>query len=231
MTLISFEHADNFIRNVATIKDGGGIGRGMSFAPIMTSTLVTDSSLPVSVETFADHLRVDDMEAEKEILSMMLEGAADFLEIRTCWAMRPKRYQFHLNSLWNGGLTIHRGPLRGNVLVEVQTDNQVWTPVPAADLWALGQGKQITVRGINWPSLNTWQPQDCVRVSFEAGFDDPTSTGSITPVDAGMRMLLLMIGGHYYKNRELIGTASPKFGLEAVEIGATSILSAYRSYY
>lgn len=230
MTLISFEHGDNFIRNVATIKDGGSLNPPMSFAPIMTATTLADP-LPVSLETFADHLRVDDFDAEKSTLEIMLEGAADFLEIRTCWAMRPKRYQFHLNELWQGGLTIHRGPLRGNVKVEVQTANGVWESLAPDDIWALGQGKQIKVRALSWPDIQPWQPQDCIRVSFEAGFDNPAETGSIAPIDAGMRMLLLMIGGHYYKNRELIGTAAPKFGMEAVEIGATSILGAYRSYY
>lgn len=231
MTLISFEHADNFIRNVATIKDGCDLSRPLSFAPIMTSVPLGDD-LPVSIETFADHLRVDDIDAEKDVLQIMLEGAAEFLEIRTSWAMRPKRYQFHLNTLWTGGLTIHRGPLRGNVIVEVQTARDVWEPVDDNDIWPLAQGKRTKIRAVNsWPSLTPWQDQDCIRVSFEAGFDDPTQTGSITPIDPGMRMLLLMIAGHYYKNRELIGTAAPKFGVEAVEIGATSILGAYRSYY
>lgn len=230
MTLISFEHSDNFIRNVATIKDGGSLSRGLSFAPVMTATAL-DEDLPVSVETLADHLRVDDPAAEQDTLKIMLEGAADFLEIRTCWAMRPKRYQFHLNALWQGSLTIHRGPLRGNVVVEVQTAPNVWEPLDASDIWALGQGKQIKVRALSWPNVNPWIDQDCIRVSFEAGFDDPSQTGSITPISGGMRMLLLMIAGHYYKNRELIGTAAPKFGLEAVELGAASILGAYRSYY
>lgn len=230
MTLISFEHADNFIRNVATIKDGGDLSRPHAFAPIMTATVLPDP-LPVSLETFADHLRVDDFDAESDTLEIMLEGAADFLEIRTCWAMRPKRYQFHLNQLWQGGLIIHRGPLRGNVIVEVQTARDVWTPLGDEDIWALAQGKQIKVRALSWPNIQPWQDQDCIRVSFEAGFDDPKNTGSIAPIDSGMRMLLMMIGGHYYKNRELIGTAAPKFGQEAVELGATSILSAYRSYY
>lgn len=230
MTLVSFDHADNFIRNVATIKDGGGLAAPLSFAPVMT-TRTLDDPLPVSVETFADHLRVDDPEAESAVLLNMLEGAADFLEIRTGWAMRPKQYQFYLNAMWQGGMTIHRGPLRGNVIVEIQTGRDAWERVPDADVWARGMGKQIKVMALGNPDLQPWQTEDCVRISFEAGFDDPGQTGSIAPIDAGMRMLLLMVAGHYYKNRELLGVGSAKYGLEAVEIGATSILSAYRTYY
>lgn len=227
MTMISFSHADNFTRNLATIKDGGGLSLLRSYAPIVTSSPV--GHLPVSVEVIADHLRVDDVQAETNILEIMCEGACDFIEIRTSWALRPKRYQFYLDSLWADQLTVHRGPLRGNVKVEVYGADGTWEIVPPSKVHYVEEGRQFRV-WLEDVSLSPRRSRDGVRVSFEAGFDNGEETGSIHPIHGGLRMLLLMITGHYYKNREIIGATTPRFGVEAVELGATSLLGAYRSY-
>ena len=44
-------------------------------------------------------------------------------------------------------------------------------------------------------------------------------------------MLLMMVTGHYYQNREMLGAGSAKNGLQAIELGADSLLGAYRQFW
>ena len=111
-------------------------------------------------------------------------------------------------------------------------DEIVWDSVPDSDIWASPQDRQFTVRtisGFNAPQV--WQPDDCVRLRFQCGFDAADETGPTFPIEDGLRMILMLITGHYYQNREMLGAADAKSGLQAVELGATSLLGAYRQFW
>lgn len=191
-------------------------------------------NLPISIEEIMDHLRVDDDEAEREVLHRMALGACGFIEKRTGWTMLPTQYEIIL-SCWPGAMRVQKGPLRGECSIEVRTSRDAWTAVPEVDLWSSSHGNEFVLRHVEGsnPMPAPWQPQDCVRVRFEAGFDSyeiPTGESEKHPLEDGLRMVLLMVTGHYYKNREMLGAGSAANGVEAVEMGAMSLLGAYRKF-
>ena len=229
MNAISFQDGDNFIRNVATIMDGGGIDR---CRPRLLLSKGAVGGLPVDLEEIMEHLHVDDPEDEEETVRGMAHAACAFIEKRTGYVLLPTEYSITMSRFWSGGLEVLRGPLRSDPVLEYQSDRNVWDAVPDSDVWASRQDRQFTVRtitGFNAPQV--WQPEDCVRLKFSAGFDAADETGPTLPIEDGLRMILMLITGHYYQNREMLGAADAKYGLEAVELGATSLLGAYRQFW
>ncbi len=227
MTAISFEDGDNFIRNAVTVLgDPRWCGRKASLRRISAG------ALPVTVDEICEDLRVDDPDDEADTVERLAKGAADFIERRTGYAMRPGVYELSAGQWWSGAVDVLRGPLRDVEAVEYQGERDVWTPVPALDYWAAREARSFRLRFLDTftrPSL--WQPEDCVRVRFSAGFDSADETGGDLPIEDGLRTVLLMVTGHYYRNREMLGAADPKYGLAAVELGATSLLGQYRQFW
>lgn len=229
MTAISFQDGDNFIRNVATIMDGGGLARSR---PQLLLNKGAVGGLPVDLDEIMNHLHVDDPDEEEESVRGMAHAACAFIEKRTGYVLLPTEYSITMSRFWTGGLEVLRGPLRADPVLEYQSARAVWEPVPDSDVWATPQERQFTVRtisGFNAPQV--WQPEDCVRLKFSCGFDADDESGGTRPIEDGLRMIMLLITGHYYQNREMTGAADAKYGLEAVDLGATSILGAYRQFW
>lgn len=229
MTAISFQDGDNFIRNVATIMDGGGLARSR---PQLLLSKGAVGGLPVSIDEIMDHLHVDDPDEERATVEGMAHAACAFIEKRTGYVLLPTEYSITMSGFWTAGLEVLRGPLRADPALEYQTARGVWEAVPDSDLWASPNDRQFTVRtiaGFNAPQV--WQPEDCVRLKFTCGFDAEDESGGVMPIEKGLRMILMLITGHYYQNREMLGAADAKYGLEAVELGATSLLGAYRQFW
>lgn len=226
MSAISFEDGDNFIRNAVTVLGPRLPGRGASLRRISAG------SLPVTVDEICEDLRVDDPDDEADTVERLAKGAADFIERRTGYAMRPGVYELGAGQWWNGAVEVLRGPLRDIEAVSYQAERDVWTDVDGLDYWTSREARSFKLRFLDTftrPSL--WQPEDCVRVRFTAGFDAADETGGDYPIEDGLRTILLMVTGHYYRNREMLGAADPKYGLEAVNLGATSLLGQYRQFW
>lgn len=231
MSAFAFHDGDNFVRNRVTISDGGGFG---SRRPSLILQRGAVGDLPVSLEALMDHLKVDDPDDDEETVVGMALAACAFIEKRTGWVLLPTSYEVLMPAVWTGGLLVYRGPLRGEPVLAVQTARDQWEDAPSDDVWASRQGRQFTVRQVSGAAAlpSPWQAEDCVRLRFECGFDAAEESGDQTlPIDDGLRMILMMITGHYYQNREMLGAASAKNGIQAVELGADSLLGAYRQFW
>lgn len=231
MSSFAFSDGDNFVRNRVTIADGGGFG---CRRPSLLLQRGEVGGLPVSIEDLMDHLKVDDPDTDEATVVGMALAACAFIEKRTGWVLLPTSYQVVMPAVWTGGLVVYRGPLRGDPVLSVQTARGVWTDVAAADIWATSQGRQFTVRQVSGagPLPEPWQDEDCVRLRFECGFDaedDKASDGQ--QIDDGLRMVMMMVTGHYYQHREMLGATSAKNGVQAVELGADSLLGSYRQFW
>lgn len=227
MTAISFQDGDNFIRNAVTIAGEARPWRSASLRKISTG------DLPVPVDEILDDLRVDDPEEDEAVVERLARGACAFIEKRTGYTMLPTVYELTASQWWTGGLEVLRGPLRELESIDYQGERDVWTPVDQLAYWTSGQARSFTLRLLSeFDRPTLWQPDDCVRVRFSTGFDAAGSGGpGEHPIEDGLRTILLMVTGHYYRNREMLGAADPKYGLEAVELGATSLLGQYRQFW
>lgn len=226
---VSFENGDNFIRNMVTIPVGGSWRQ----PPAASLRIVSTGDLPVDPEEIMEDLRVDDPDSDLETVTRLAKGAAAFIARRTGYVLLPTVYELTLSQWWTGGaLGVDLGPLRQIDGLEYQSARDVWTAIPDEQFWASGRDRSIAFRLLDaFPSPDLWQRDDCIRLRFSAGFDSFDESGGDLPILDGLRTVLLMVTGHYYQNRELLGLADAKSGLQAVELGATSLLGQYRQFY
>jgi len=226
MTAVSYQNDDNFVRNLVTVDVGGGVRTGYAQPGLRRRTF--DGPLPLSVEALAEDLRIDAPEDELETIERMARGAAAFIERRTAYVLIPGEYEIVAGQWWSGAMTVHRGPFREVVAVEYQGQRGVWTPIDAADYWTTAADRDFDlrlVREFDRPAL--WQPEACVRVRFSAGFDAADASTGEHPIDPGLVTVFTMLVGHYYRNRELFAAGK----LEAIELGAGSLLGSYRTFW
>lgn len=224
---VSFQDRDNFIRNMVTIA---GCGRGAGGPPMRK---VSTGDLPVPIDEILMDLRVDDPDDDEETVTRLARGACAFIERRTGWALLPTVYEVTLSDWFAGyAMEVLRGPFRQIEGISYQSSRDVWQDVDPEDYWVSPADRSFTLRFLdtfNSPPL--WQPQDCVRIRFSAGFDAADESGGDLPIEDGLRTVLLMVTGHYYRNREILGLGDARSGVEAVEMGATSLLGQYRQFW
>lgn len=226
MSAISFQDGDNFIRNAVTIAGCSRAWRGARLRKVSTG------ALPVPVEEIAWDLRVDDPEEEEETIERLARAACAFIERRTGYTLLPTVYELQASQWWTGGLEVLRGPFRALDAIEWQSDRDVWDQVDPLAYWTSSSARSFVLRTLStFDRPNLWQPEDCIRIGFQTGFDSHDETGGELPIEDGLRTILLMVTGHYYRNREMLGAADQKTGVEAVELGATSLLGQYRQFW
>ncbi|MEG1028452.1 MAG: hypothetical protein RSE34_00030 [Brevundimonas sp.] len=211
-----------------TIPIGGSFPR----CEIPAVQKVRAGELPVDVEEILIDLRVDDPEDDADTVERMARAACAFIERRTCYTLLPTEYEITLDTFALNSWKIDRGPLRQIDAIEFQKDRDVWEAVDPELYWTTAGARDFTLRMLSaFKAPTLWQNEACVRLRFSTGFDSFTESGGDLPIEDGLRTVLLMVTGHYYKNRELLGAADAKYGLQAVELGATSLLGSYRQFF
>ena len=226
MSTLAFEDRDNFIRNAVTV-----LGPTHGLGPRAGVRIISQGELPVPVEEILDDLRVDDPEAEEATVRRLAKGAAAFIARRTGYVLLPTVYEIIASSWWTGALEVNLGPLRSLDSVSYLASRDVTVVVDPDQVWASDRGRSMVIRFLeDFGRPDLWQQEDCVRLRFSAGFDAFDESGS-NPIEDGLRTVLLMVTGHYYQNREMLGLADARSGLQAVELGAISLLGQYRQFW
>lgn len=232
MSLVSFQDRDNVIYNRVTIVSGLSSQPSAVRIPLEVLSM---GGLPCPLEEIIDHQRIDDPEAEEDILLIMARAAAAFIARRTAYVLCPTEYQVILDDSDFSTLTIERGPLREEPVIEIQTARDVWTPVSPDDYWSTPYDRSFKIRKVDGSGswARPWQSAGCVRIRFSAGYDAAEESGGQgLEIEAGLKMILFLITGHYYKNRDMLGLGSSKVGLDAVDVtGAEALLGPYRQLW
>jgi hypothetical protein len=225
---VSFEDGDNFIRNMVTVRCGSG---PLTSPPARKMT--RDSGLPIPIEDLQLDLRVDS-DDDVATLERIERGCCDFLERRTGYVLMPGSYQVDLPGWWWGELQVMRGPLRELPTVQYLAGANDMQVADLAGFYVTEGDRDFSIRQLSTFSRPTlWSEVGLVRLTFDAGFhiepasgaSDPSDDGP--PMDDGLRTVLTMCVGHYYKNRELFEAGK----LEQLELGAMAFLGTYRQFW
>jgi uncharacterized phiE125 gp8 family phage protein len=201
--------------------------------------VLSSQALPLDLEAIKLDLRVDSSD-ENATLERMIRGAAAFLERRTGWAVIPARYHAVYSEWPCGPQEIYRAPLRDLLDIEYLSAANTWSPVDVADFQVSRRQKSFIVQALTTfeaPSLFT--DLDSVRFVFDAGFDIEgddssgidssfhTDESDPLPMDDDVRVLLTMLVGHWYQNRELFLADK----MTEIEERAGSLLGAHRTHW
>lgn len=202
----------------------------------LLKTSVSDAT-PIDLEEVKLDLRIDTNDANAT-LDRMIRAAGDFLEIRTGFVVNPGQYEALFGS-W-GDCFCHpnmtrefmRFPLRALESIEYLTAADTWEEADVTDFQVSKRAKSFILRP--WPSFtapNVFGCFDSIRVRFEAGFDtrdaDTDIVGDPPRIPDGLKNVLIMLVGHYWKNRELFEADK----LAEIQVGAGSMLGAYRQFW
>lgn len=185
-------------------------------------------------------------------LEAALLTAVDYVEKQTHLTLRPTVFRLDMRDWCAVSLTASRFNLDGPwpcwsscrpvslERVPVQSVDQIaylgsgeitWDDLPTSD-WEfqrLPAGGVIHLNdGVSLPSLESrW---NAVQITFTAGFEIAGLTGSGDDPELalpdGLRGALTLLAGHFYTNRDAVGTERQY----QVELGADALMTAFRLY-
>jgi hypothetical protein len=92
------------------------------------------------------------------------------------------------------------------------------------------RGKSFLIKPLStFKPPNLFSDFDSIRIIFTAGFDaeDSFFGDPLFPIEGDVKVLLHMLAGHFYKNRELFEADK----LSEVEASAGSLLGAHRTFW
>lgn len=220
MSDVSFHNADNFVRNLVSVRCGR---RNLD---ALSRKVRAIAALPISIDDLMLDLRVDSDE-EAPTVRRMANAAAEFIERRTGYVIRPGRYEVLLDGF--GDFDIQRGPLRELESIEYLVAADDWEALPAEDYRTIRGASEFKVRMLSTfdrPAIWGEAREAGVRMTFTAGYETAESDADY-PLEDGLAGVLTLLTGHYLKNRELFDGGNVK----AVELGASNLLGPYRKLW
>lgn len=220
---MSFQNSDNFIRNLVTFKSGAG---GLCFDKPLIKSGFSDSPLPIAQDELLLDLAIDDDDFAPTV-ARICRFAADFFERKSMHVCLRGSYHVQLDQWWTSPLEMRRTPLRDFTALEYlpgDGDGSTWSVVPTDQYWIVEEQNSFHIQPLDsftYPDL--FQLNDSIRVRFDAGYDATDETGGAHPMPEGLRMVLTMLTGTFYQNREL-----PQ---QELETAGAAVLGAYATYW
>lgn len=171
----------------------------------------TASALPVSLDDAKAWLRVDHND-EDELITRLVYGAVAATEDRTGRILAPSSWEWQADR-WDRWFAIPAFPIRDVTSVVYLDEDGTEQTLDAADWYWHRTAEGAEVRFVStWSSPTLYDRPRSVRVRFDAGYDDPTASGSgddpdlVLPENAKMALRFLI--AHWYANRESVTTAN-----------------------
>lgn len=180
-------------------------------------------------------------------LEAALLTAVDYVEKQTHLTLRPtvfrldmrdwcavSSYESRTNTGWTScrPVSLDRVPVQAVDEIEYLGSGEITRDVLATSDWEfqrLPAGGVIHLNdGVSLPSLESrW---NAVQITFTAGFEIAGLTGSGDDPELalpdGLRGALTLLAGHFYTNRDAVGTERQY----QVEMGADALMTAFRLY-
>ncbi len=157
---------------------------------------------PVLIATAKAHLRVDGSD-ENDLITALIVAARQYVETHCGIALITQTLKLSLDGFADK-IRLPRSPVTGiTQIAYVNTSGTTVTVVSASNtLWRLGAGPMQSVVtpyfDTAWP--DTADVPGAVQITYTAGYG---AAGTSVPGAITQAMLLLI--GHWYKNREAVG--------------------------
>jgi uncharacterized phiE125 gp8 family phage protein len=164
---------------------------------------------PVSLIEAKEYLKVSHTDEDSVILRA-LKSAIEFCENKTGLSFALQTYEYRLDNwpTYPDEITLPRSPVVDVLSVKYLDENGVLQTVVADDWnWERTSDGAVVVLGEDFdsPTLQD-RKKGVVRITFQAGFDDPTQSGSGDDPDLKLpeqaKTAILMLTAHWYEHRE-----------------------------
>lgn len=198
----------------------------------MLIVLTDAQSLPVSATQMIAHCRAPEDGTDDDLLEAYQKAAVAYVEKHCGIVLQPKELQYRINCWPCGGIEIPAAPVRDVSKIEYLDENGILQEIDDSNwTWArTADGAVISFSSdYSLPELVEDQ-RDRVRVTFTAGFDDPSATGSgddpAYTLPRQVVVLVLMLTSYWYDQREPV----TKDGGFKLPLAAEAILAQLRVY-
>lgn len=198
----------------------------------MLIVLTDADSLPVSAEQMIAHCRAPEDGTDDDLLEAYQRAAVAYVEKHCGIVLQPKEMQYRINCWPAADFEIPATPVRDVSKVEYLDENGILQEIDEANwTWTrTAEGARITFKSdYSLPELIEDQ-RDRVRVTFTAGFDDPSATGSgddpAYTIPRQADVLIKMLTSYWYEQREPV----TKDGGFKLPLAAEAILAQLRVY-
>lgn len=188
----------------------------------MLITLIAATTVPVTLVQARAHVRAPENGDDDELVNRALHAAIAYAEQKTSLAFAPATYEYRLNE-WpcygyqNGRLTniidLPLHPVRDVVEIAYLDENGVEQTIDEANWFWVRTPEGARVRFKSSYSLPTLYEEgdQQVRITFEAGFDDPAESGSgddpALDLPPTLPIAVLMLTEHFYEHRGIVDAA------------------------
>lgn len=196
----------------------------------MLKKIEAATTKPVTLAELKAHCRIDSND-EDSSLGIYLDASIEFVADRTSLVLAPATYRIDRPDWWSC-LQILVAPVRGINSVSYLDVNGSSVDVDPGlyRWWRTDRGAEVEFLSAFVRPVFASDRNDAVQVEFDAGFDDPNTTGSgddphlILPTRA--KQAILLIAAHWYGNREAVTDVD----LKTIPLAAESVLAQLRVY-
>lgn len=180
--------------------------RPMHEVPNFITVSVAPASEPVTTAELKTHLRVDGSDEDTDI-ELLGVAARELVETDTERALMPQTLILRLDA-FPDYIELRRCPLRTVTSIQYYDSAGTLTTL-AADQYRTDlssePGRIAPAWGVAWPT--TRPMSNAVIVTFTAGYDDESE------VPAAAKHAIKLLVGHWYRNREAIGSVGQEIEL------------------
>jgi uncharacterized phiE125 gp8 family phage protein len=176
----------------------------------MLITIVAASTLPVTVAEAVQHCRAPENGDDDALIERALRAAIDYVQNHTTLVLAPTTFQYRLDQWGCEPIKLPRAPVRDvSAITYLDADGAEQTVNASYYSWDLTpDGAAIHFADtFSAPELRA-RRSGTVRITFEAGYDDPAASGSGDDPNLQLPELLkicvLMLTSHWYEHREAV---------------------------
>lgn len=190
------------------------------------------TSEPISLQEARKQCRIDPVGSppshpDDELLLLYISAAREYAEEYTGAAIGQRLLEMALDAFPTGdtSITLPVWPALGIASISYldPEGNELLVPESVYQLDAFATPRRIVLSPDQvWPEAGVFT--NGIRITYVVGYSAPDESPQDSPMPRAVKVALLLIIGHLYKNRE----ASQAVALQSIPLGASTFLDTQR---